>query len=116
MNSNDKITLRKVPTRKLKERKAQILSSLPPMDNVIRGSLITRSIKCGKPNCRCATGNGHMSFYLSSYYHGNTYMDYVPKSWEAWISEGIENYGVIQDLLSELTEINLELFRRREKK
>jgi len=43
-------------------------------------------------------------------------MDYVPKSWEAWISKGIKNYGVIQDLLSELTEINLELFRRRGKK
>lgn len=115
MNNNDKITLRKVPTRELKERKAQILSSLPHMDNIMRGSLITRSIKCGKPNCRCATGDGHVSFYLSSYYHGNTYMDYVPKSWETKIRKGIEKYGVIQDLLSELTEINLELLRRREK-
>lgn len=115
MSNNDKNKFKKIPTQELKECKAQILSVLPPMDKVIRGSLITRLIKCGKPNCRCATGEGHKSLYLSSYYHGNTYMDYVPKAWEDWVRKGIENHEVIQDLLSELTEINLELFRRREK-
>jgi hypothetical protein len=42
-------------------------------------------------------------------------MDYVPASWEAWVRKGLENYEGIQDLLSELTELNLELLRRREK-
>ncbi len=42
-------------------------------------------------------------------------MDYVPKSWEDRMHSGIENYRIVQDLLAELTEINLELFRRREK-
>jgi len=115
MNINDKKRLKKVSTQKLKERKTEILRSLPPMDHVIRGSLITRPIKCGKPNCHCATGEGHMSLYLSSFYHGHTGMDYVPAKWESWMREGIENYGVILDLLAELTELNLELFRRREK-
>jgi len=115
MINNDKNTIKKVPTHELKERKSWILNSLPPMEDILRGSLIKRSIKCGKPNCHCATGDGHMSFYLSSYYHGNTHMDYVPKSWEARIRKSMEDYGVTQDLLSELTEINLELFRRREK-
>ncbi len=115
MNNNDKKTLKKITTQELKDRKAQILSLMPSMDHIVRGSLITRLIKCGKPNCRCATGDGHKSLYLSSYYHGKTHMDYVPKSWEVWMRNGIENYGVIQDLLLELVEINLELFRRREK-
>jgi hypothetical protein len=115
MNYNDKKRLEKVSTQELKERKAQILRSLPSMDHVIRGSLITRLIKCGKPNCHCATGEGHISLYLSSFYHGHTGMDYVPSAWESWMREGIENYGVIKDLLLELTELNLELFSRREK-
>jgi len=115
MISNDKITLKGLTTQELRKRKAQILNSLPPMDDIIRGSLITRRIKCGKPNCRCAAGDGHMSLYLSSYYHGRTCMDYVPKSWKVWMSSGIEDYGLIKDLLCKLTEINLELFRRREK-
>ncbi len=115
MKNNDKKTLRDKSTQELKERKTQILNLLSPKDHIIRGSLITRLIKCGKPNCRCATGDGHKSLYLSSYYRGKTHMDYVPKSWETWMRNGIENYGVIQDLLSELAEIKLELFRRREK-
>lgn len=115
MNNNDKYMLKKIPTQELKERKVHILSSMPSIGNIMRGSLITRHIKCGRPKCRCANGDGHLSLYLSSYYHGNTYMNYVPKSCEAFIRKGIENYGVIQDILTELTEINLELFRRREK-
>lgn len=115
MSNNDKIKLKEISTSELKEHKEQILSSLPPMNHVIRGSLITRSIKCGKANCHCATGKGHISLYLSSFYHGRTNMDYVPAVWESWMRKGLENYEVIQDLLSELTELNLELFRRREK-
>ena len=115
MKINDKRTLKKVSTQELKERREQILRSMPSMDHVIHGSLITRAIKCGKPNCRCATGDGHMSLYLSSFYHGQTGMDYVPAAWESWIREGIENYEAIQELLLELAELNLELFRRRKK-
>ena len=114
MNNNDKNKFKNISTQELKERKAQILRSLPSMDHVIRGSLITRPIKCGKPNCRCATGDGHPSLYLSSFYHGYTHLDYVPVKFESWMREGLENYVVIQDLLAELTELNLELFRRRE--
>lgn len=115
MNISDKKTMRKSTTRELEERKAQILSTLPSMDHVIHGSLITRAVKCGKPNCHCATGDGHKSLYLSSFYHGQTGMDYVPAAWEPWIREGMGNYGAIQELLLELTELNLELFRRRKK-
>ena len=113
MDTNDK-TVKSLSTEELKKRKEKILDSFPLMDNLIRGSLITRRVKCGKPNCRCAAGDGHKSFYLSSYYHGRTYMDYVPKSYKEWISRGIDDYGLIQNLLAQLTEINLELFRRRE--
>lgn len=114
MNSNDKTKLKAIPTSDLKQRKSHILQSLPSMNHIIRGSLITRQIKCGKTNCHCASGTGHTSLYLSSFYHGRTHMDYVPASWEAWVRNGLENYEGIQDLLSELTELNLELLRRRE--
>ena len=100
-------------TEELKGRKAEILDSFPSPENVIRSSLITRSIKCGKPNCRCAKGEGHESFYLSSYYHGHTYLDYVPKSYHEKLSGCLHSYESISALLIELSEINLELFRRR---
>lgn len=114
MNISDKINLKNISTAELQELKKMLLSSLPQADQIIRGSLITRSIKCGKPNCHCATGDGHPSLYLSSFYHGKTHMDYVPAIWEPWIRKSIENHEVLQNLLSQLTELNLELFRRRE--
>jgi hypothetical protein len=114
-NDKTKAKFKSLSTSELKERKTQTLQSLPAMNHVIRGSLITRHIKCGKPNCHCATGTGHKSLYLSSFYRGRTFMDYVPASWEAWVRQGLENHEGIQNLLSELTELNLELLRRREK-
>lgn len=117
MNSSDKTRRRfkSLATEEVKDRKALLLQSLPPVGHMLRGSLITRHVKCGKPNCHCANGTGHASFYLSSFYRGKTQMDYVPASWETWVRTGLENYEAVQDILSELTEINLELLRRREK-
>jgi len=116
MNNNDKIKYpyKTTSTEELKERKAQIIDSFTPPENAIRSSLITRFIKCGKSNCRCADGGGHKSFYLSSYYRGHTYLDYVPKSYEEKLAHCIHNYEAVSSLLVELSEINLELFRRRE--
>ena len=101
-------------TEALKKRKACILDSFPVPENVLRSSLITRHIKCGKPNCRCASSDGHESLYLSSYYHGHTYLDYVPKSNVEKVSRYLNDYETVSSLLVELSEINLELFRRKE--
>ena len=117
MNNHDKTPRRfkSASAQEIKGRKDQLLKSLPAVNHILRGSLITRHVKCGKPNCRCATGTGHDSWYLSSFYHGKTQMDYVPAAWEAWVRTGLTNYEAVQDILSELTELNLELLRRREK-
>ena len=118
MTNNDKKQtprrFKSVASQELKERKLQLVKALPPMNHILRGSLITRHVKCGKPTCHCATGVGHASLYLSSFYHGKTQMDYVPAAWEQWVRTGLENYEVAQDILSELTELNLELLRRRD--
>lgn len=118
MNTTDKITYpySSVTTDTLFARRQEILSLLPGFDlaHVMRASLITRSVKCGKPNCRCANGEGHKSLYLSSYYNGKTRLDSVPKSYKDKISQSIRDYDELIALLSELSSINLELFRRRE--
>lgn len=116
MNTNNKTKYpyKKVTTDTLKERREQLLISIPPLDNIIRSSLIVRPVKCGKPNCRCANGEGHKSLYLSSYYRGHTFLDYVPKIYEEKLSQCTKDYDEALALLVELSEINLELFRRRE--
>ena len=115
MDKNDKIVFSKLSTEELEARKAQLLRDLPNVGHLIHGALITGSVTCGKPNCRCSRGERHKILRLSSYYHGHPGVDYVPASWEAWMQEGIENYKAAQEMLLELAEIYLALFKRRGK-
>ena len=114
INDKAKYPYKAFTTEELKEHKAKILGSLPALENAMRSSLITRHIKCGKPNCRCANGDGHESLYLSSFYRGHTFLDYVPKFYEDKVSVCLGCFETMSALLAELSEINLELFRRRE--
>lgn len=65
MNTTNKIRrpYQSMTTDTLKARRQELLGMMPDPAHVIRASLITRSIKCGKPNCRCANGEGHKSLY-----------------------------------------------------
>jgi len=115
MNNKAKNEFDKMTTQELEERKAQIIKRLPSIGHIIHGTLIPSIIKCGKPTCRCATGEGHKTIRLSSYYHGQTSVDHVPAPLEPWMREGIENYKSAQEMLLELAEIYRALFKRRNK-
>ena len=101
-------------TDTLKARRQELLNTMPNPANVMRASLITRSIKCGKPNCRCANGEGHKSLYLSSYYNGKTHLASVPRAYKGAVSQWINEYEDITSQLITLSNINLELFWLRE--
>jgi hypothetical protein len=103
-------------TADLKQRRGQLLRKLPPLDSVLRGSLIERYKRCGNPNCRCADGQGHgPKYYLSVSYPGSSpRMDYVPQADYEAVNESLANYTQIREILEQISEINHELLRRRE--
>ena len=45
--------------KKLFERREILASGLPSFAEIVRGSLVTRYRRCGKPTCHCAKGEGH---------------------------------------------------------
>ena len=45
--------------KKLLERREVLTSGLPAFAEIVRGSLVTRYRRCGKPTCHCAKGEGH---------------------------------------------------------
>jgi hypothetical protein len=100
----------------LKRRRRQLLRKLPPLDSVLRGSLIERYKRCGNPNCKCANGQGHgPKYYLSVSYPGSSpRMDYVPQADYEQVSVSLANYTQIREILEQVSEINHELLRRRE--
>jgi len=45
--------------KKLFEQREILASGLPSFAEIVRGSLVTRCRRCGKPTCHCAKGQGH---------------------------------------------------------
>jgi hypothetical protein len=108
--------IQNLTTAALRKRRDALLRQLPPLQAILRGSLIERYKRCGKPGCKCADGPGHgPKYYLSVSYPGlRPQMDYVPQESYAQAAEFLANYHQVREILEAICEINRELLRRRE--
>jgi hypothetical protein len=108
--------VRKQTAVALRRRRGQLLRQIPPLDRLLRGSLIERYKPCGKPGCKCARGPGHgPKYYLSvSRYQQRPQMDYVPQDYYSQTAEYLANYHQLRQILEEICDINRELLSRRE--
>ena len=100
-------------TSALRRRRRQLLRKLPPLDAILRGSLVERYKRCGNPNCKCADGPGHgPKYYLSVSYPGRSpQMDYVPQADYAEVSERVANYAQVREILEQISENHSEVQR-----
>ena len=105
------------PTNTLRRRRRTLLSKLPRLEAILRGSLIERYKRCGKPGCKCAHGPGHgPKYYLSVSKPGSKpQMDYVPQDSKEKVEEYLTNFRKTKLILEELCDISRELLRRRQK-
>jgi hypothetical protein len=109
--------LTKKTTKVLRQRQKALLKRLPPLQAILRGSLVERYKRCGKPGCKCANGPGHgPKYYLTvSFPKRPPEMEYVPEAFQEKVNEYLENYRKAKEILEELSSINRELLRRRER-
>lgn len=70
---------------------------------------------CGKKNCRCRKGQKHTAFYLSTHRTGKTINRHISKSKLAEAREMTENYKKLKELLHQLSEVNYELLKLKDK-
>lgn len=83
----------------VRSRLAQLLHE----QDFIAGSLVTMRRVCGKPTCRCARGQKHVSTYLALNINGKRAMVIVPKEQLEAIRNAVETYkrvGRLQKTLS----------------
>ena len=108
--------LRKQASVALRRRRRQLLGQLPPLDRLLRGSLIERYKPCGKPGCKCARTRGHgPKYYLSvSQYGQRPQMDYIRQDSYPQTTEYLDNYHRLRQILDEICAINRELLSRRD--
>src|SRR6201993_3728501 len=85
----------------LRKRRRVLLRQLPPLDAILRGSLIERYKRCGKPGCKCAEGPGHgPKYYLSVSYPGlRPQMNYVPQEAYGQASDFLASYHRAREIL-----------------
>ncbi len=100
----------------LKKKRARLVDGFPDSQRLLRGSLVERYRKCGKPGCHCAKGKGHgPAYYLSvTLGAGKTRSYYVPVKRRRLVAKYLHNYKKLRQLTEQLIEINLELLERGE--
>jgi len=99
---------------RLLARRHRLLAKLPPLDEVLRGSLVERSVRCGKPGCRCASGALHTAVYLSvTHRGGRTEQISVPRELVSTVRTGIAVYVRWWEILEQVSKVNRELLRHR---
>jgi hypothetical protein len=110
------MNLRKLSPTALRKRRHRLAQDLPPLEYILRGTLVETYRRCGRPNCHCAEGPGHgPKHYLSvSQPGGRPRRDYVPNGKQALVAELIDNSRRLRAVLDEICAINTELLRRRE--
>jgi hypothetical protein len=110
------MNLEKLSSAALRKRRRKLAQDLPPLEYILRGTLVETYRRCGRPNCHCAGGPGHgPKHYLSlSRPGGRPRRDYVPNDKHLLVAELIDNSRRLRGRLDEICAINAELLRRRE--
>ena len=92
---------------------------LPPIEEVLRGSILERSLRCGQPNCRCASGERHTATVLTvSFPGGRTEQISLPATVVRTVRGWVANYQRWWEIIEQVSAINRDLLRaqRREDK
>jgi len=76
---------------------------------MIRGSFVLLRKKCGKPNCRCATGETHPTSYLSISEEGRRRMVHVRSADVAVVREAAERYRRFREARAALARLSADL-------
>ena len=100
----------------LRDRRCQLVRDMPPIEQVMRGTLIETYKRCGRSNCHCVDGPGHgPKHYLSvSQRGGRPHRDYVRNADFGRVAQFIGNLHALRAALDEICAINTELVRRHE--
>lgn len=108
-------TQRTVSPAALLTRRARVRQTLPPLEEVLRGSLLHREIRCGKATCHCATGPGHpLTCVTVTFAKGRTQQVTVPREWRTTVQRWIANYQRYWQAMEAISAINRQFLQRRE--
>jgi hypothetical protein len=110
-----KADLSGMTTKALLARRRRLAAGLGDVEQVLIGSLMEQSRRCGKPGCGCAEGVGHGPYvYFTPKPAGRGRSKYVPSNLVAAVRARLTRGEEVADALSGISAINAELLTRRE--
>jgi hypothetical protein len=100
--------------RQLLARRRRLVAGLSEPERTLRGVLLSEGRRCSSEGCRCRRGELHGPYsYLAVYADGRSRTIYVPAAAQAACEASVAVTQGNEALLAEISQINLELLRRR---
>lgn len=94
---------------RLRQRKHVLMHEFKIPDGLLPGTICVSSRKCGKENCRCASGEGHESWSWTFMLDGKKRVEHVPADQVEEIRGRIEKGRDFQDAVREVLTANAQL-------
>jgi len=91
----------------LRTKRRRVAKQMPPIQKILRGSIVVVKRYCGKSSCRCLKGHKHRALYISRSQKGRPRLVYIPQSSEAEVRKLIGNHQKMKALMERISEINL---------
>lgn len=106
---------RGVQVRRLLERRAGLASGLPAFAEIVRGSLVTRYRRCGKPTCHCVRTEGHgpAHYLVVTLKPGRTEQILLSEEMLPVARQFLDNYDRWWAALEQVSAVNRRLLRLR---
>lgn len=99
--------------RAIRGRRERLLGKLPDLRKVLRGTLVERYRRCGRPNCHCARpgdpGHGPVWYLMVTLRRGQTVKVYVPEERRAEVQRWIDNFRRVRETVEQMSTLNREL-------
>jgi len=95
------------PRSSLSERERTARSKIAKLlhdQEVIAGSIVRTKQTCGKPTCRCKSGQKHTAVYVALKYNGKRRMFSVAAPRREAVGQAVANYKQMQRLLEVLSQ------------
>jgi len=96
-------------------QRQKLISALPPMAEILRGSLLQRTIRHKRGCPKCEQGGGHLVWVLTIGYAGGVNKQYsIRPAMKPQVERWLKNYRELRAKLEAICEVNHALLRPEE--
>lgn len=97
--------------RTLSTRRNARLSQIAQIRPFIAGSLAKVGVRCGNPNCKCASGERHEAWVLTRKERGRTVTVHVPRDMVEEVTQWVSEHRRLKKLMKEASELGERMIR-----